>query len=113
VNQIQAAITQTIQRFVAQSPANRLAHIDVSPIFEEPLVSFADGNDPLFADYKSIIGDFHRTPRELLGLGMESPSGVVVWILPIAKRTRLSNRDWDEGRRPGILRKVLAGSPGQ
>ncbi len=42
--------------------------IDDSPIFEAPLVAFADGDDPLFYEYKDrIIGPLHMIPREIIG----------------------------------------------
>lgn len=56
----------TIRAYVLGSPLNRLKDIDGSPIYDEPLVGFADGDDPLFQEYKTIIGDFHLTPRDVL-----------------------------------------------
>lgn len=50
-----------ILKAVAESKKNRLQLIDNSPIFEEPLVAFAAGHDPIFSQYKTIIGQFHRT----------------------------------------------------
>ncbi|WP_273266996.1 hypothetical protein [Flexistipes sinusarabici] len=32
--------------------------------FKPPLVGFASVNNPLFSDYKNIIGDFHYHPKE-------------------------------------------------
>ncbi len=86
-----------ITGFVAESPENRHAAIDDSPIFDAPLIGVADGDDPLFTQYKTIIGDFHMTPREVLA--QENPADaaadvvrVLCWILPVARKTRLSNR---------------------
>jgi epoxyqueuosine reductase QueG len=62
-------------------------------------VGFAAADDPLFSQYKKIIGDFHLTPRELFedafGPGSLPGGTVVVWILPIPEDTRLSNRAQD------------------
>jgi epoxyqueuosine reductase len=93
-------IESAIADFVRASPLNRLQHIDGSPIFDAPLVGVADGDDPLFEQYKSIIGPFHLTPREAITYAAGSlstePAGsglsVVCWVLPIARETRLSNR---------------------
>ncbi|HEX78152.1 MAG TPA: epoxyqueuosine reductase [Dehalococcoidia bacterium] len=90
-------LEQAIVEFVRSSPENCLAKIDGSPIFEEPLVAFADGHDPLFLQYKTIIGDFHLTPREVMEhhFGPEAAQvgiSVVSWVLPIARKTRMSNR---------------------
>lgn len=102
-----AFLEQSIKAYTLSSPLNRLAAFDETPIFEEPLVGFADGDDPLFTEYKAIIGDFHLTPREALarhlaetrGTGSPEPPSVSVIsiVLPIAKETRLSNRRETEG----------------
>ncbi|MFW6056508.1 MAG: epoxyqueuosine reductase, partial [Chloroflexota bacterium] len=59
------AISGFIRHLVHTSRRNQLHRIDNSPIFEEPLIGVADGDDPLFQSYKTIIGDFHLTPREV------------------------------------------------
>lgn len=96
-----------IKAFILQSPGNCLKDIDGSPIFEEPLVGFADGDDSLFQDYKRIIGEFHFTPREALikhlqeepGVESVEPDGasVICWVLPFARETRFANRKMTEG----------------
>jgi epoxyqueuosine reductase QueG len=91
-----------LENLVAQSPENRLYMIDDRPIFEAPLVGFADGDDPLFSEYKErIIGPFHMTPREVLqrslssagdvALGETGGISVICWALPFTKRTKASN----------------------
>lgn len=89
------AIRDEIRRFVAGRPENRHPG-NRGPYFEEPLVGFAAAADPLFAEYKTIIGPFHLTPGEWMeGLpgGEHGRAGTVIsWILPIAKATRESNR---------------------
>jgi epoxyqueuosine reductase QueG len=83
-----------IRRFVRESPANRTRD-QAGPYFEEPLVGFASADDPLFATFKTIIGEFHQTPQEVmagvLGHGARAAT-VVVWVLPISRATRVSNR---------------------
>lgn len=100
-------LVQEIKTYILENPENCLKEIDGSPIFEEPLMGFADGDDPLFQDYKRIIGDFHLTPREIMEKYLwekragESPSipgiSVLCWILPIAKAARQANRRMTEG----------------
>ena len=95
-------LENAIKEYVASSPANRLPAFNGEPIFDEPLVGFADGDDAIFQDYKEIIGHFHFTPRVVLemtrrGKGNEGekqrPSvSVISWILPITHATRLSVR---------------------
>jgi epoxyqueuosine reductase len=97
MNPLQTELIETIRSFCGTSPANRLTQIDSSPIFDEPLVGFAAGDDALFAQYQAIIGPFHLTPAQALGSGDGSAVSVVAWVLPIAKDTRRSNRKMDAG----------------
>lgn len=87
-----------ISSFINNTAANRLPD-GSSPFFETPLVGFASLNDPLFLSYKTIIGDFHLTPAEILageGGGMPTDGTVICWILPIAEPVRRSNRNENE-----------------
>lgn len=79
-------VREEIGRFVATSPENRFP--DGEPYFAAPLVGFAAANDPLFADYKRIIGPFHLAPAEFLA----GAATVICWVLPISRPTRESNR---------------------
>jgi epoxyqueuosine reductase len=94
-------LVNTIKEFAA-GPANSLASFDNLPIFEEPLIGFADGDDPLFKEYKTIIGDFHLTPREALDMYYKDKRGgtwkqplntsVISWVMPVINETRLGMR---------------------
>jgi epoxyqueuosine reductase len=94
------AITDEITDYVAASPLNRLESFNDAPIFETPLVAFADGDDPIFQEYKQIIGDFHLTPREALEIYRQrkdvesAPAAVnvVAAILPFPEATRQTGR---------------------
>jgi ferredoxin len=93
-------IESEIKSFVRNSPLNRMPDDANQPIFDEPLVKFADGNDPLFEQLKSIIGPTHLTPREALTIAynkLPEDDGklisVISWVLPIASLTRMSNRN--------------------
>jgi epoxyqueuosine reductase len=62
-------------------------------------VKFADGDDPIFNEYKSIIAPEHLTPREAVARAydknpedMPERLSVISWILPTAKETRQCNR---------------------
>jgi epoxyqueuosine reductase len=94
-----AAIEHEIKAFVLGSPLNRMPATRELPIFDEPLVRFADGNDTLYKKYKTIIDPAHLTPFEALAKSLEGGPGmvpsqlsVVSWVLPIAEETRVSNR---------------------
>lgn len=96
-----AFIEGAIKTYVRESPLNRLPSFDNEPIFDEPLIGFADADDPLFREYKSIIGEFHQTPREAFEAGLKERGipqrdtgrlSVVSWVLPITLATRLGMR---------------------
>lgn len=89
-------IRQAITQYVRESPANR-RKLDGQKYWDAPLVGFASGEDPLFRQYKKIIGSFHCTPQEIFnrtfGLRKKSqPLSVISWVLPITEDTRRSNR---------------------
>ena len=94
-------IERAIRKYVRTSPLNHLASFDNAPIFERPLIGFADGDDSIFTDYKIIIGPEHFTPREMLTryltetLNIKSPKldciRVISFSLPILEETRQSN----------------------
>jgi len=89
-----------IKRFTAESEANRLpVSEDGSPMFDEPLVGFANADDPIFEEYKQVVGEFHWNPRDLLSKCAEDENyggslediSIIVWIIPIVKETIKSN----------------------
>jgi len=92
-------IEEEIKEFARTSPLNRLPFISDYIIWDEPLVKFADGNDPIFTEYKTIIAPTHLTPREALAKtyskspkDMPAHLSVISWILPAVEETRKSNR---------------------
>lgn len=92
-------IKQEIKKFVRTSPDNHLPFLNNYVMWDEPLVNFADGDDPLFSEYKTIIASEHLTPREALAKAYQKnpqdlPArlSVVSWILPAIEETRKSNR---------------------
>ncbi len=97
-------IEKVIKEYVAHSPINRLVEFDDAPLWEEPIVAFADGDDPIFETYKTIIDEFHMTPREALekyiqskgwsyGLKERPPVSVISYVLPIAIGTLDAERN--------------------
>lgn len=86
------SIRNVIVSFITNNPANRLPDSD-TPYLDEPLVGFSSAADPIFADYKRIIGPFHLLPAELL----PEAASVISWVLPLSRAVRTSNRkatDW-------------------
>ena len=83
-----------IHRFVLESEFNRCGETG-DFWFDEPLVGFASAGDPIFEEYKTIIGEFHLTPREIFEKGSAVPLAegtVICWILPVALSARETNR---------------------
>jgi len=97
-------IEAVIAKFVEGSPANR-RKVDRGKYWETPLVGFASGNDPLFKQYKKIIGDFHFTPQEIFQLTfggkLSNELSVISWVLPAAEDIRKSNRK--ETKYPSLI----------
>ena len=97
-------LENAIKAYVATSPLNCLITFNNVPIFDEPVVVFANGDNALFQDLKAVIGDFHLTPREALERyiqakrwrrGIKSNTenvSVISYALPIPYETRLSER---------------------
>jgi ferredoxin len=92
-------IEEEIKEFVRTSPANRLPFLNDYVMWDEPLVKFANGDDPIFTEYKTIIAPTHLTPREALAKAysknpedMPVRLSVISWILPAVEETRKSNR---------------------
>ncbi len=95
---MESVIRDQIVSFVLESPDNRFPDSD-QPYFEEPLIGFAAGDDPLFGEYKKVIGEFHLTPTEIMkncyGEQVGEATTVICWTLPISEKTRKSNRSED------------------
>jgi epoxyqueuosine reductase len=94
-------LTSEIEEYVATSPNNCMPFFPGEHIWDKPLIGFADGDDPLFLDYKKIIGDFHLTPREALELQLKKANcgyfhpakiSVISFVLPSTRETRESLR---------------------
>ncbi len=89
------AVEETIKAFVATRPLNLMPSTREWAIFDEPLVRFVSGDDPLYTRYKHIIGEDHLTPQEAVaqsGVDVPDRLSIVSYILPIMEPTRLANR---------------------
>jgi len=105
-------LEDAIKKYVRTSPLNHLTAFANEPIIDEPIVAFANGDDEIFQDFKSIIGEFHLTPRELLEKYVAGKNwrfgstksinsiGIVSWALPLTKKTRLMERKVPLGGSP-------------
>jgi epoxyqueuosine reductase len=100
-----ALVGAEIKNYIANSPNNIMPDFPGEHMWDAPLVGFADGDDPLFTEYKKIIGDFHVTPREALEmnlkrktLGFYNPEkiSVISYFLPSTNIIRESMRKESE-----------------
>jgi len=95
---LEETIISEIENFVSESPGNLNKKLDGIHYFDTPLAGFADACDPLFLEFKDIIGDFYLTPQEVLERsfpeheGSWDGSSVISWILPFSKSIRERNR---------------------
>jgi epoxyqueuosine reductase QueG len=91
-------IKELIDEFIATSPANTMGTATGEPAWENALVGFASGADPIWQQYKEYIGPFHWTPWEIFTqCHPEEPARpeeltVVSWVLPQRQVVRRANR---------------------
>ena len=82
-------LEQLIKNFILENDQNRRTQLDLGAYVEEPLVGFASGMDPLFFEYKTVIGSFHLTPREIISAALkEKGEG---FYFPRSNRSALSH----------------------
>lgn len=97
-DELSSWLERAIKDFCLASPENTLKNDTGEPAWEEPLVGFSNGADPLYFRIKEDIGPFYLTPLEIFGLAFPqiqtSPEDltVVSWILPQTKATKADNR---------------------
>ncbi len=93
-----ARIESLIKDFVENSPENSMRNSSGDKAWETPLVGFSSGADPLYEEYKDLVGPFHYTPGEIFNLTFpEEPAAaedltVISWVLPHLRATKLDNR---------------------
>jgi epoxyqueuosine reductase len=90
-------IAGAISEVLRGSPDNRLDDFGGQPVFGQPLVGMADGDDPVFEALRIAVNPRHLMPREILrtyAAGGSEPAGVSVvsWALPFTEEIRRSNR---------------------
>ncbi len=86
-----------IQEVIATSPLNTLGNAAMGPAWDEALVGFASGADPIWGQYKEYVGAFHWTPWEVFSqhypheLAAPEELTVISWILPQRPSVRSAN----------------------
>jgi epoxyqueuosine reductase QueG len=87
-----------IREFIAVSPLNSMRTDTGEPAWDDVLVGFASGADPLWQQYKEYVGAFHWTPWEVFNQHCPGDAvraeelTVVSWVLPQRAAVRKANR---------------------
>jgi epoxyqueuosine reductase len=106
------SITSLIADYVAKSPTNSLRNAENEKAWNEPLVGFSQGNDPLYQFFKEDIGPFYWTPLEIFQLTFPEiivkpeELSIISWILPhtesikadLRKQTQTPSEKWVRAR---------------
>ncbi|MDH7500375.1 MAG: twin-arginine translocation signal domain-containing protein [candidate division NC10 bacterium] len=91
-------IDSVVREFTLHSPLNSLQNAQKEKAWDEPLVGFSRGDDPLYQAYKEHVGPFHWTPLEAFQLDLpevsvtEDQLAVISWILPQTEATKADHR---------------------
>jgi len=87
-----------VRNFLVHSPENTLKNQAKDRAFEEVIIGFSKGDDPLYEAYKELVGLFHWTPLEIFtrtfpGLTIEpSELTVIAWVVAHHPLTKEDNR---------------------
>ena len=92
-----AWIRDGIRKYTASEENSLPLESGHEPAWEEPLVGFSRGDDPLYRRFKEDIGPFFWTPPEIFAKTFPDVKvaadglTVISWVLPQTERTRLDN----------------------
>jgi epoxyqueuosine reductase QueG len=90
-------VESVIKAFIA-SPANTMQNEVKEPAWDEPIVGFSNGADPLYDFYKRDIGSFYVKPAEFMKHAYPQIDfradalTVISWILPQTAPTKRDHR---------------------
>jgi hypothetical protein len=88
-------------RAFARSTENMLRNETRERAWDQPLVGFSRGDDPLYSAYKQHVGPYHWTPWEIFNQTfpqIEAEPGdltIICWVLPQTSETKVDNRGQD------------------
>jgi epoxyqueuosine reductase QueG len=91
-------LTSVIGDFIGQSPENSLHNETNEKAWQQPIVGFSSGEDPLYDWFQRDIGDFYWTPLEIFAKTFPHVNlsatqlTVVSWALPQTEQTKSDNR---------------------
>ncbi|MCF8127512.1 MAG: epoxyqueuosine reductase [Deltaproteobacteria bacterium] len=92
-------IGNIIRNFLAASPKNTMEDGSGEAAWDDVLVGFASGADPIWQQYKEYVGAFHWTPWEVFSQHCPGEAvkpdelTVISWVLPQRKIVRDANRE--------------------
>ncbi len=91
-------IEGVIGDFIDGSPLNSMRNEAGDNAWEDALVGFASGADPIWQQYKEYVGPFHWTPWEVYSQHFPKEPAVpgeltvISWVLPQREMVRKANR---------------------
>jgi len=91
-------VENIIREFINTSPENTLRNEADEKAWDDPLVGFSRGDDPLYEDYKKHVGPFHWTSWEIFTQTFPETNvapadlTVISWILPQTEATKVDTR---------------------
>ena len=111
----QDQIETTINEYIQNAPENTMTLESGEPSWEECIIGFANGADPVFESFKEHVGEYHYTPIEIFNKEFPNTSvrpeelTVISWALLQREVTRKENgaedfypsRRWVMARFPG------------
>jgi epoxyqueuosine reductase QueG len=93
-----AAWVKVVIQSFCESRENTLQNQAREKAWGEPLVGFSRGDDPLYQEYKQVVGTSHWTPWEIFTQTFPETQvepeelTVICWILPQTEATKADNR---------------------
>ena len=108
-------ITSLVKGYVAESPNNSIRNAENEKAWDEPLVGFSSGDDPIYQFFKEDIGPFYWTPQEIFKLIFPESAikpdelSVISWVLPhtesikadLRKKKKTPSEKWIRARQYG------------
>ena len=97
-NKLPDRLENEIKRFCRDADENFMDRKIGERLWDEPMVGYAGGDDPIFGLFKQDIGSFYWTPMEIFKTTFPkvrfSPEGLTVisWILPQTEATKADHR---------------------
>lgn len=92
-------LRQSIKDFCNESKQNALRDVSNEKAWEEPIIGFSKGDDPLYDTLKEDIGAFYWTPLEIYRKTFPKEKAVapeeltiISWILPHTDQIKLEQR---------------------